>query len=155
MHVYSEKCWFWMQVLWGVHNLTVSISLIKAGKHHKLSTKYPKSWVGGFRNTSLFCIPPNICFWTRSEEIVIPIRVLLCWNVEFFRNFSLTLALADKIWAMPKTTCLGICCFWAQRYRTLSTAVHTANGLRQLTNRIIAMKTGNAQVFCITDIFSS
>lgn len=153
LHVCSEKCWFWMQVQWGVHNLTVLKWLTKAGKHHYLSTKNPKSCAGGVRNTSLFCILPDICFWTRSEEIVIPIRAVLCWNVEFFRNFSLTLALADKILAMPKTTCLGICCSWAQRYHTLSTAVHTANGLPQLTNGIIAMKTDNAQIFFLPIYF--
>lgn len=65
------------------------------------------------------------------------------------------LALADQILAMPKTTCLGICSSQAQRYRTLSTAVHTAHGLPQLTNRVIAMKIDSAQVFWFTYIFSS
>lgn len=128
-HFKLHACLFWAMLIWDACAIcskqSDSVDIIYKGE--QTSETYqgvPKVLKRGFRNTSLFCILPNICFWTSSEEIVIPIRVLLCWNEEFFRNFSLMLALADKILAMPKTTSLGICCSWAQRHHTLSTAVH-------------------------------
>lgn len=101
---YGENTMWWYQ-LWkwtSIKNLTQVPNVLDRGVQKYLPILYPAQYL----------------FLNKVKEIVIPIRVFLCWNVEFLRNFSLTLALADKILAMPKTTSLGICWSKAQRYCT-------------------------------------
>lgn len=121
----------------------------KAGKLQKYllqSTQSPGQW-GSEIPAFFFSSWPNSDFERGQYRLLFPGELSLCWKVEFFRNFSLTLALADKIMTVPKTTSLGICCSWAQRYWTFSTTVHTANGSPRLINGRRAMKTDNAQLF--------
>lgn len=94
----DDQLWKWTSI----KNLTQVPNVLDRGVQKYLPILYPAQYL----------------FLNKVKEIVIPIRVFLCWNVEFLRNFSLTLALADKILAMPKTTSLGICWSKAQRYCT-------------------------------------
>lgn len=92
---YGENTIWWYQ-LWrrtSIKNLAQAPNVLDRGVQKYLPILYPAQYL----------------LLNKVKEIVIPIRVFLCWNVEFLRNFSLTLALADKILAMPKTTSLGIC----------------------------------------------